>query len=413
MKRFLMMWCLVLAAQYLWAGEVEANNLYYTWVDKVNVRSKPQLDASAVDQLSIGEDVIYLGQKTKEQTKVSLQGKDYTDSWAKVQTRNGKTGWIHAATLLKKKAMYCWLDKVNVRETPDLKGKVSGQMKENEKVTYLGYQTDTLTEVSLRGKTYKEPWLKIETESGVTGWVHAATVKNLVMSPAEMAKNDSSAIRVGKNRTYKDLQSAVNDAPDGGTIILDAGKYSTEGTIELKGKFNLTIKGEGKVEVITTSQWNDVITISESENIQLENLTLRHDIPVNDYCSGMVINMYNVKDIKVINCDVNGCGWLGLYAYKLDTLLVKDCYFHDNFEFALSFDGEGKNVRIENCRIDQNGGGVSPDWSQDIQSDNSPVDWITLVNNFWGVNHRPGEDESNYEGDEGGDYYESDGYYYD
>lgn len=397
-----------------WAGEVEMKNIYYTWIDKVNVREKPSASGTVLQQLSLGEDVLYLGQKTKDTTTVTLQGKSYTDSWAKIQTRSGKTGWVHAAALNKKVFLYCWLENVNLRETPDLKGKVSGQIKEKENLTYLGYQTDILTEVSLRGKTYKEPWIKVETTQGVQGWVHAATVKNLILTPEQLAQKLVPTLKVGKNQVYKDLQSAINNAPDGAVIEIDPGQYISENNIEIKGKFNLILRGSTGSEIITSSKWSDVLSITESENITLENLTLRHDIPVDDYCSGMVINLFQVKDIKVLNCDVNGCGWLGIYGYRLDGLTVKDSYFHDNFEFAMAFDGEGKNILIENCRIDQNGGGVSPDWSQDIQSDSSPVSWIKLVNNYWGSNPRPGDVEYDQYGDyeEGGGYEEGEGEYY-
>lgn len=67
--------------------------------------------------------------------------------------------------------VYPWVDQLRLRSTPNSKGAVIAKLKEGEALKYLGEETLEETEVTLRGKTVKAPWIKVQTESEITGWV--------------------------------------------------------------------------------------------------------------------------------------------------------------------------------------------------------------------------------------------------
>ncbi len=408
MKKALILIMMMLIVSLSYGGQVKADKLYYAWVDKVNVRATPDLNGKVVKQLSLGEDVTYSGKKTRNETTITLNGKEYTKSWAMITTRDGTEGWVHAATLLPKKILVCWLDKVNVRDTPDLKAKAVASIQKNEEVEYLGYITEETSKVELRGKTYNEPFYKVKMRDGKVVWVYGGTVQNKIQIPAP--NQDEDLITVGPGGEYSTLQEALDNAHAGMTILIKQGDYRSDVSIRIENLNDITIKATEEVMLICTSQYDDVLTIINSTGITIQNITLKHHIPVTESCSGMVISVNSSRNISFVDCDINGCGWMGIYSYRNEGLMARNCYFHENYEYAINLDSQDRDVLIEGCRIDNNGGGIAIDWSNEISSDDSPYEWLSLRNNEWGQNsmsaNEEGYDEGIYDGEEGDGGYE-------
>ncbi len=73
--------------------------------------------------------------------------------------------------------VYAWVDKLRMRSEPDTKSEVVAEIPEGGAMTFLDEKTDFTQQITLRGKLYDEPWLKVKTTEGKTGWVYGGGVK--------------------------------------------------------------------------------------------------------------------------------------------------------------------------------------------------------------------------------------------
>ncbi|NPV02547.1 MAG: hypothetical protein HPY53_14325 [Brevinematales bacterium] len=129
----------------------------------------------------------------------------------------------------------------------------------------------------------------------------------------------------------KDLYAAVNNAQDGDTIILRAGKYFLKDTLEINGMDNLTIIGIGKVDILLADVYQDVISIVDCGKIFITNIHAQHVQPLTEYeCHGSVIRIENTQETHIYGCELNGCGAVGVNAYNAETIYVENCYVHNN-----------------------------------------------------------------------------------
>jgi hypothetical protein len=72
---------------------------------------------------------------------------------------------------------YAWVDKLNIRKAPNAASAVVAQVREGDALTFNGEQTETTEKINLRGKTFDEPWIKVTTTDGKTGWVYGGAVE--------------------------------------------------------------------------------------------------------------------------------------------------------------------------------------------------------------------------------------------
>lgn len=75
------------------------------------------------------------------------------------------------------KLYYAWVDNLNLREAPKTSAKVVAKVSAGEAMTDLGEMTDFTEKIKLRGKTFDEPWVKVELSNGTVGWVFGGAVK--------------------------------------------------------------------------------------------------------------------------------------------------------------------------------------------------------------------------------------------
>lgn len=61
---------------------------------------------------------------------------------------------------------------LRLRETPGEKGTIVATLPKGAKLDDLGEVSDFTTRVTLRGITFDEPWIKVKTPGGQTGWVY-------------------------------------------------------------------------------------------------------------------------------------------------------------------------------------------------------------------------------------------------
>jgi hypothetical protein len=73
--------------------------------------------------------------------------------------------------------LYVTIENLNLRTQPNVSGKLLGRLRLYEPVTFLSEVTETTQQVTLaNGEVTNEPWIKIRTQKGVSGWVYGAGI---------------------------------------------------------------------------------------------------------------------------------------------------------------------------------------------------------------------------------------------
>jgi Bacterial SH3 domain len=73
--------------------------------------------------------------------------------------------------------LYVTIENLNLRTQSNVSGKLLGRLKLYEPVTFLNEVTETTQQVTLaNGEVTNEPWIKIRTQKGVSGWVYGAGI---------------------------------------------------------------------------------------------------------------------------------------------------------------------------------------------------------------------------------------------
>lgn len=152
--------------------------------------------------------------------------------------------------------IYAWVERLRLRDQPNTRGEIVGELKEGQQLHYLDEKTDFTEKVSLRGQIYDEPWLKVKTMEGLEGWVYGGGVKfykpkvDLSKTPYDKClglikagKFDPARkcmARIQKEQLRKDRQYVKQDE-NGITFNLLSGEKKTlknvkEGAIEISGE---------------------------------------------------------------------------------------------------------------------------------------------------------------------------------
>lgn len=144
----------------------------------------------------------------------------------------------------KQKTVYAWVDKLRIREKPDLKSKELVQVAEGTALTFTGEISSNEIEITLRGRLMTAPFYKVITPTGQEGWVFAGALST---SPV-----DVESYRVAIAFDQRDLDPE-DDSGDFGYYLNSAGELLVGTGIDLmyvEEKFhNVEIKN-GKGEII-------------------------------------------------------------------------------------------------------------------------------------------------------------------
>ena len=139
------------------------------------------------------------------------------------------------------------------------------------------------------------------------------------------------------------------------TIKLESKLYELNEPIRIVDKKNIIINGNGAI-LSANSLVSDVIYIENSENITLKNFHATHLDPSGPIgCTGNVIHLEHSKNITIDDCNLNGSGIVGVAAYFVDSLKIKNSIIHENSEYGVIF--QGKYIDIENNTFVNNNSG--------------------------------------------------------
>ena len=114
---------------------------------------------------------------------------------------------------------------------------------------------------------------------------------------------------------------------------------------------NLTVRGSGEKatdKVLScVPRYADVLTFENCANIYVTHITLGHTQEPG-YCMGGVLHFQNCQDVLAEDCDLYGCGTLGVIGDQSLNIQVINNLIHDCSVGGVEFSG------CENVRVDGN-----------------------------------------------------------
>lgn len=142
-----------------------------------------------------------------------------------------------------------------------------------------------------------------------------------------------------ENLPLKDLnlQRLVNQTPDGGVAEVPLGRYVIEVPLTVSGRKRLHVAFAPGTQLRCKNPFRDVIVIADCEAVKISGVRARHVKPLPKYeCNGSVLRVTGSTDVHIDNCELNGCGAIGVFAAK-STLQITNCHIHHNTFNALYF----------------------------------------------------------------------------
>ncbi len=150
------------------------------------------------------------------------------------------------------------------------------------------------------------------------------------------------------------LQTAIDAARAGDTIVLSAGTYSTHTAIIVSNHSGLTLRGEGDVRLLCTDLYQNVMTLDGSQDIRIEGIAARHSQSLGTYaCEGSVIAAQNVTGLVISKCELAGSGSIAVDLSGCENVEVSDCFIHDNTFAAFSLT-DVASITIAGNRVERN-----------------------------------------------------------
>jgi len=161
----------------------------------------------------------------------------------------------------------------------------------------------------------------------------------------------AATLTVGEDEQFDTPQQAMDEVSDGDTILIRAGTYEFNDSIELWGHSDIWILGEEGTTLICDSEIDNVMWIINCDRITVSGLTATHTEPTEDErCYGNVFGIDGCDDITIENCEINGCGAIGVYTNLVDGIVLRNNFIHDNTLWAVQH--EGNDLLLENHYID-------------------------------------------------------------
>ena len=71
----------------------------YAWVDKLNIRDKASLKGKAIASVDSDDALEFTGTKSGTAETIVLRGVAYKDLWYKIETKDGKEGWVYGGAV--------------------------------------------------------------------------------------------------------------------------------------------------------------------------------------------------------------------------------------------------------------------------------------------------------------------------
>lgn len=142
-----------------------------------------------------------------------------------------------------------------------------------------------------------------------------------------------------------------------GNYLVPAGRneYGVPYGIKIENISNLTIQADGWVDIQLDTGMSPVFEVIDSNNISFIGLSAGHNVP--EYgCEGdgHVIWLENSQNITIDNCDLWGCGIMGVISFSSGNVNITNTTIRDCALYAIECFGMDGDIVFDNCKILRN-----------------------------------------------------------
>ena len=162
------------------------------------------------------------------------------------------------------------------------------------------------------------------------------------------------------------IREKINNAREGEIVSISSGihylypDFRSDSTIgvHIKNKRDLTIRGEPGAEIRMRWLNADIIRISGSQNILLENLIIGHHDPMDESSDRTTILIEGSNDIVINNTNIDGSGKVGISARESNGIVIDNSSINNNSDFAFVF-SKCNSISVKKSLIADNGDIIS------------------------------------------------------
>lgn len=172
----------------------------------------------------------------------------------------------------------------------------------------------------------------------------------------------------------------IYEANAGDSIVLKSGIYKIENGLSVIADY-VTLTGEPGCFIYANIDYN-VMDI-DAHFVKLKNLYLSHLNSENAGCSAdvIMINSFSSSNVIIENCDINGCGVVGINLYGTEqnenfNYLFKNNFIHNNSQAAIVIDGT--NFDEETSKYDGIVFENNKIWNNGSEKVNEPFNFKTI-----------------------------------
>lgn len=149
-------------------------------------------------------------------------------------------------------------------------------------------------------------------------------------------------LQVGPGLQYASPLEALPEVQDGDTVLVASGVYEADVSLELWGVSNVTVIGEEGTELVCNSMLENVLWIVNCDSVTVRGLGATHTRPTEqERCYGNVFAIDSSDWITIEDCDISGCGAIGVYTFNCGDVILRDNFIHENTLWAVQFEGQG------------------------------------------------------------------------
>lgn len=158
---------------------------------------------------------------------------------------------------------------------------------------------------------------------------------------------------VSADMSTAELQNVIDASQSGDVIQFEPGRYEVAASLVIQEKSNLQFKGTAGVLLVCLNPTANVFDVIDSKKVLLRSLRMTHREPAaTERCTGNVIFISGGDEITIRDCEINGCGAIGVYAFTARLSVIR-CHIHNNSLWPITFCGT--HLSLKKNRIENNG----------------------------------------------------------
>ncbi len=147
---------------------------------------------------------------------------------------------------------------------------------------------------------------------------------------------------------------AMNDDLSNTEIHLGDGTYEVQ-YLNFHGFENLSIIGTGETRLVVTVGDELILSADNCKNLLLYGLIMGHELPPEiSECTAGVVRFHSCEDVKLVGCDIYGCGQVGLSGWD-SSVTAQETVIRECSDQAVYWMGGTGDLRFTECAFVGNG----------------------------------------------------------